>query len=292
MTQTTNLVPTMRKDCLKLAIVLLLCGACQHTPGPDKERTLLAEVAGKYLYYEDLQAMLPTGLTKEDSANFAQQYIRNWAEEMLLYEKAQSNIPDNNEIERRVENYRKALIMHTYQQALISQRLADEITEAEMKAYYDENHALFRLEEPLIKGLFIKIPLTAPRLSNVRQWYKDESRNAVEHLEKYQMQHAVKYEYFYDKWVPVADVMGMLPLQEADPEAYLDKHRHVELKDTAFYYFLNISDYRPAGEQEPYETARTQVKEILRNMQQVEFMRNVKNDLYERAVKENKIKYY
>ena len=76
-------------------------------------------------------------------------------------EKAQSNIPDNGEIEKLVENYRKALIMHTYQQALIHQRLSNEISEGELADYYEKNKELFRLERPLMQGLFIKVPLTA-----------------------------------------------------------------------------------------------------------------------------------
>lgn len=34
-----------------------------------------------------------------------------------------------------------------------------------------------------MKGLFIKVPLTAPQLGSVRRWYKTETREAVEHLE-------------------------------------------------------------------------------------------------------------
>ena len=84
----------------------------------------------------------------------------------------------------------------------------------------------------------------------------------------------------------------MLPLKVSNVDEYLDKNRHVELKDTAFHYFLNVSDYRPLGEQEPYEFARSQVKDMLLNMKQVEFMKQVKDDLYQRAVKRDKIKYY
>ena len=182
--------------------------------------------------------------------------------------------------------------MHTYQQALIHQTLSGEISEQELIDYYTKNHVLFKVERPLMKGLFIKVPLTAPQLGNVRRWYKTENREAVEHLEKYSLQNAVKYEYFYDKWVPMADVLDLMPLKAADTEEYLDKNRHVELKDTAFYYFLNVSDFRRIGEQEPFEFARAQVKDMLLNMKQVEFMQQVKNDLYQRAEKKNEIKYY
>ena len=280
----------MRTTCLGL-LIFLLCAACSEQYD-HKGRTPLVELDGNFLYREDLQSVLPAGLSKDDSLLFAEHYIRNWVEDILLYDKAQSNIPNNEEIDKLVENYRKALIMHTYQQALIHQRLSEEISEQELTEYYEKNQALFKVERPLMKGLFIKVPLTAPQLANVRRWYKSETREAVEHLEKYSLQNAVKYEYFYDKWVPVSEMLDVMPLKVPDVEGYLDKNRHVELKDTAFYYFLNVSDYRPVGEQEPDEFARTQVKDMLLNVKQVEFMKQVKDDLYQRAVKRDKIKYY
>jgi hypothetical protein len=41
----------------------------------------------------------------------------------------------------------------------------------------------------------------------------------------------------------------MIPLKVEAPEEYVNKHRQVELKDTAYYYFLNVSDYRGVGEE-------------------------------------------
>ena len=51
--------------------------------------------------------------------------------------------------------------MHTYQQALINQKLINDIPEQEIADYYEKNKELFKLEKPLINGLFIKVPLTA-----------------------------------------------------------------------------------------------------------------------------------
>lgn len=273
-----------------LLVSLLVCASCIEKHD-HRGKTPLVEVDGNFLYKEDLQFVLPVGLSKDDSLLFAEHYIRNWAEDILLYEKAQSNIPDNGEINRLVENYRKALITHTYQQELIDQKLSNEIPDQEITDYYEKNKELFKLERPLIKGLFIKVPLTAPQLANVRKWYKSDAQESVEHLEKYSLQNAVKYEYFYDKWVPLADILDMIPLKEEKPEEYISKNRHVEQKDTAFYYFLNVSDYRAVGEQKPYELAIPEVKDLLINIKQVDFMRQVKDDLYKRAVDRKKIKY-
>lgn len=280
----------MRNICL-LGLMMLLAGACGKPQYDHKGRTPLVELDGNFLYQEDLAAVQPVGQSKDDSLLFAEHYIRNWAEDILMYEKAQNNIPDNAEIEQLVKNYRKALIMHVYQQSLIQEKLAEEITEADLQTYYDTNKDVFKAEVPLMKGLFIKVPLTSPGIGRVRQWYKDERQSAVEHLEKYSLQNAVKYEYFYDKWIPASEILSLMPLREEKVDAYFAKNRHVELKDTAYWYFLNVSDYIPTGGQEPYEAARSAVSEMVVNRKQVEFLNQVKGDLYKEAVEDGKLKY-
>ena len=271
--------------------VIGLCLSCSPTYD-HKGKTPLVEVDGRFLYREDLQAVMPVGLSADDSLLFADDYVRNWAEEVLLYDKAEENIPDNAEVERLVANYRKSLILHIYQQALIHQKLSAQVTEEEVEAYYRDNLNLFKVDRPLIKGLFIKVPLKAPHLSDVRRWYRSDSRESVEHLEKYSLRNAVAYEYFYDKWVPAADILGRLPEGGVAAETALRQKRPVELADTAFHYFLNVTDYRAVGEEEPYEMARAHARDLLLNIRQVEFMRQVRDDLYRRAVENDEITYY
>ena len=274
--------------CLSL-IFCVSCGESQHDHGG---KTPLVELDGNFLYREDLQHVLPQNLSTDDSLLFAQHYIRNWAEDILLYQQALQNVSNDVEIENLVYNYRKALIVHAYQRALLQERLAEELTEEELRDYYTNNVDAFKAESPLLKGLFIKVPLTAPQISQVRQWYKSGRQDAVEHLEKYSLQHAVKYEYFYDRWVSASEIWSWLPSKESDMDEFLKKNHHVELKDTAFWYFLNISEYIRTGEQEPYEVARPHVRNMLLNRRQVEFMNQVKSDLYREASEDGKIKCF
>ena len=274
-----------------LFLVLFCCGACKKVYD-HKGKTPLVEVDGNFLYKEDVRRVLPMGLSKDDSVLFVEHYVRSWAEDILLYEKAKANIPDSVDVDKLVENYRRALIMHLYQQQLIAQQLASEVGEREIAGYYEKNKEVFKVERPLIKGLFIKVPLTAPKLNSVRRWYKSQKQEAVDNLEKYSLQNAVKYEYFYDRWVAASDVMNMIPLKVENVGKYIGAHRQIELKDTTFCYFLNVSDFLDVGAEEPYEIARQKVKDLLVNQKRVRFMEEVKNDLYQRAVKRDGIVYY
>lgn len=276
-------------------VLLVIAGAlygCSQEHD-HKGKTPLVEVAGEHLYKEDLQAALPLNISKDDSVLFAEHYIKNWVEDVLLFEKAEGNIPDNAKIAKLVENYRRALIMHTYQEELVSQRLANEISDEEISDYYVKNKELFRTEHPFVKGLFIKVPLHSQDLGSVRNWYKKNNQDAIEKLEKYSLRNAVSYDYFYDRWLPVSDIAAKIPLKALDAEEdYLDKNRNIEVKDTAFCYFLHVEEFLGKDKQRPLDFAKNEIREILINLKRVEFINKVKEELYQRASDRNKINYY
>ena len=202
-------------------------------------------------------------------------------------------IPDNAKIAKLVENYRRALIMHTYQEELVNQKLANEISDEEISAYYEKNKELFHTEHPFVKGLFIKVPLHSQDLASVRKWYKKNNRDAIESLEKYSLRNAVSYDYFYDRWMPLSDIAVKIPLKALDTdENYLDKNRNIEVKDTAFCYFLHVEEFLGKDQQRPLDFAKTEIKEILINLKRVEFINKVKEELYRHASDRNKINYY
>ena len=95
--------------------VALAGGGKQHD---HKGKKPLVEVAGKFLYQEDLLTALPLNLSAEDSVLFAENYIRNWVEDVLLFDKAENNVRDGEKVKALVENYRKSLLMHAYQEEL------------------------------------------------------------------------------------------------------------------------------------------------------------------------------
>lgn len=274
-----------------LVAVLLLAGC---TPSVDhKGKTPLVEVAGNFLYKEDLQAVMPIGLSQKDSTAFADEYIRNWAEDELLYQKAEGNIPDNVKIDERVAAFRKALVMHMYEEELVNQELGNTVSDEEMEAYYRQNSGMFRAGQPYIQGLFMKVPLTASQLSKVRGWYKRNTQDAIDNLSKYGIGNAVSYEYFYDRWIPLSDIAVKLPLKALDTDRdYLNRNRNVEVRDTAFCYFLHVENFLPEGEQLPLEYARSEIKEILINLKRVDFINRMKQDLYKEASEDNDIVYY
>lgn len=254
--------------------------------------TPLVEVSGTYLYAEDLRKALPENLSKDDSVLFAEHYIRNWVEDALLLDNARRNVTADEGIDRLVENYRHALLLHSYQRKLMAQRLSKEINDADIDSFYRTNASLFRLERPLIKGLYIKVPLKEKGMNNVRKWYKHKEHETVEKLEKYTLEHAVDYLYFYDRWLPLDQMAEKLPVEADEARALVKKQSDIELQDTAFCHFLHVDTLLDVGAQMPVDYARAEIVEILMNIRQTEFMKRVRAGLYDEAMRADKVTRY
>ena len=275
-----------------MATLIGLTGACTQ-PVDHKGREPLVKVGKNYLYQEDLQMVMPVGITGKDSVDFAKEYMRNWAEDILLYQKAEGNIPDNAKINELVASYRRALVMHTFQEELVNQEVGNVITDDEIEAYYQAHAIAFKAEYPYVKGLYLKVPLKAKKLSSVRTLYKKNTQEAIDKLEKFGIGNAVDYDYFYDRWLPLPEIASKMPSKELASDAdYLNKKKDIEVQDTAFCYFLHVEDYIPKDNALPLEYARNEIKEILINLKRVDFINKMRNDLYEQASENNEVIYY
>lgn len=271
--------------------MLLVC-SCHQTSEDDQSGEPVVR-AGEYsLYKSDLRSALPVGVHGADSVQFAEKYIRTWVEDMLMYQQAVENLPDGKEIDERVEAYRRALTVHIYQEKLVEQELGSKVADSEIETYYNTHSEQFVATEPYLKGVFMKVPLHAASLKNVRAWMKNPEGNGnLDRLEKYSISHAVSYECFLDRWKPFSEISLQMPLVKKDLDN-LRGHRSVEVSDSAFRYLLHVCEVLPVGERVPLEYASGEIREILVNLKRAEYIGRMKSDLYKRALEDKKIIYY
>ena len=159
-------------------------------------------------------------------------------------------------------------------------------------SYYEENQKKFVLDKALVKGLFLKIPVDAPGLSDVKGWYRSTSEASLEKIEKYSVQNASIYDYFYDKWVDFDQVMDNIPVHVSNANDFLKANKFVEVSDSTYCYLLNIKEYLPVGGVAPYDYASAQIVEMLTNLRKVEFLKKFEEELYNDAVRSGDVEFY
>ncbi|MEG1586127.1 MAG: peptidyl-prolyl cis-trans isomerase [Bacteroidales bacterium] len=272
-------------------LFFLLVIGCQNRPAGDEKNTIV-EVAGQRLTREQLQKAIGQSLSKEDSTRLADVFVRNWIEETLLYEKAKNNINQLDEIVREAEDYKRRLIIFEYEKQLVNERLAAALSEQELEEFYQLHRKDFILEKPIVKGLFLKVPADAPQLDEVKKWMKKVNDDTLEKIEKYSLRNALVYEYFFDRWESLDQIMKNIPYEITNGNRFLKENKSLEVARGDHWYYLFIKTYKAAGEEQPYEYARGKIREKLLNQKKKGFIRTVEEELYQKALRDNKIVFY
>src|SRR5690625_2936049 len=79
-----------------LNIIVLLVWSCGFNK--EQNKTPIASVSDKYLYYEDIKDILPKSADNTDSAAIINTYINRWDLEEILIGKWILNLPIDNQI--------------------------------------------------------------------------------------------------------------------------------------------------------------------------------------------------
>ena len=272
-------------------IISLLTVACNNNL-EIKKTNALVKVGNKTLYKSVLEESIPVGLSGEDSIIAAEYFIHTWIKENLLYNVALKNIHDIESIDRSVENYRKSLLIYQYEEQLINERLTKEIDEQSLYDHYNRNKDKLKLEKSLVKGLFLKVPVTAPQLNEIRLWYKSLTPAFRDNLEKYSLNNTVNFIYFVDKWMDYNDILNNFPKELLGKDDQIVQKKTVEKQDAGYFYFLNITDYLLPGDNSPYEYAKSTIQEMLINQRKIDFLKKTAEDLYQRALVKGEIQFY
>ena len=265
-----------------VSAVVLFVSCDRFMPQQQPVREIAAEVLGNVLYLDELKQVIPPNLHASDSADFAERYIRNWATNILMYEQARRNIFDMSEIDRLVSEYRKSLIIHHYQQRLLEQSQIRRPNETEIMEFYERYRSRMRMRENMIQGIFLVVPIDAPSIDDVRRWMQRLDEEAIENIDRYSLQNAVSYDFFIDMWMPLSAVMRNAPFEQSPAE--LRAGQLIETEDDTHRFFLRINSLLTIGQEEPFELARDRIVNILSARNNVDFISEVENQLFNRAV--------
>lgn len=244
------------------------------------------EVNGQYLYRSTLDSMT-VGLASEDSMRVEQQYVSQWAKDILMYDKAKKHT--DKRIEELVENYRRALYVQAYEEHLVERRMPKTVPDSTIQQVYEQMPDRFMLDESIVKGILVVVPSDARDIAKLRGWMAKEK---MDEIEKYAYKNASGYELFADKWMTTTLLLAQIPTERADLETLLKTKNQIEVTDSLKTYILQVTEKHLRGERMPMEYARPQIEKIVLNARQVDFLNKEREKLYNEAIQEQKIKFY
>lgn len=263
-----------------LAASALMLASCGNRDNADAEA--LAVVGKSALTRTELSKAMPGGLTSADSTAFARAYIQRWVNARLIEQVAEDEV-DMAEIDRLTSEYRLSLIMSQYRRSMATQAAGD-FSEDSLRAYYEAHKADYRLERPLVRGVYLKVPDNAVNLAVLRRLYTSSKSADMDRLEKEAPKTAIHYDYFRDRWVDWEQIENRIPADISSGDVFLRSKRQLDVTNGGFIYLLHVSDYLPSGAPMPFEAAAPLIRERLLTLNRQIYDASLLKELYDRAV--------
>ncbi len=275
-----------------ICIILVEISSCNLLKKEEADQ-VVARTLDQYLYRSDLIDAIPEGSTKEDSIVISRRYIETWVRQQLMLNRAELALSnEQKDFEKKIEEYRSSLLIYSYRQKLLLQKMDTLITENEILEYYDNNINNFILSKDIVKSTFVKVPITAPNIGNVRNWSRSGTAESLDQLEKYCINYAEKFDTFNDTWIYFSAIQERIPLPISQPTRFLRYNNNIETSDSLYHYFVHISEHKTEGETTPMVLIEEDIKSILLNKRKIEFYQNLESQVYNEGVNRNQFEIY
>lgn len=275
-----------------LTAAMLLATSCSLL-NRKKDDTPVARVFDKYLYAGDLEDAIPRNVSESDSITLAKRYINTWVKDQLLLHYAEQALSEEQmDFEKQIEEYRKSLLIYSYRQKLLQQKLDTVVSESEINSYYENNSNNFMLSQEVVKATFVKVPLNLTGVDDVRRWSRSTDPADAEKLEKFCINYADKYDNFNNKWIYFSRLKEEMPLKIDQPSRFLKYNQNIETSDSSFRYFLHVSEMKSEGEIAPLEMVKDDIRSILLNKRKIEFFQSLETRIFNEGQSKNQFEIY
>lgn len=258
-----------------------------------KDNTAIARAENKYLIYSDIEDIIPKHLNKEDSLLFITNYINSWIKENLILQKAEINLSDNQkDFQKQLEDYRKSLLIYTYEKELIKKLLDTNIVESEIQEFYEQNQQNFVLKDDIVKVRYLKVFKKAPQVQKIRKVYASLKPKDIEKLTELAHQYAEKFHLNDEEWIYYDELKKEVPLTLDQTTSYLKNIKNIEVEDSLSYYFVFVKEYKLKNDVSPLSFETNNIKNIIINKRKLSLINKVSSDLYQEAIINNDIEIY
>jgi hypothetical protein len=276
-----------------ILLLSLLISSCRDFK-PQAQRITVAKAGEKVLFYDQIPNLIQPGLAYADSVAIIQNYVNRWAKREILKLKAIENLTPEfrSEVERQLDEIRTNLLIHRYQQQMISQKLDTLISEEEIEKHYNENSQTFILNNNIVKALFIKVPSNVPNIEKVPSLLRSSDPTSLAQLELFCYQFADKFDDFDEQWIHLNTLLVELPATVEDQEDFLRRNRYFETQDSLFNYYVAIRDYKLRATVAPYDYARNNILAIILNARKMDFLQELENGVFNEAIRADLFKLY
>lgn len=223
----------------------------------------VARVGTATLTAAQVRAHVPVGLSLDDSATAAQRYVDQWVREQILVAQAEAALPpEAMAFEDEIKAYRNALLLHSFKERYVNERLDSEVSEEEALAFYEANEASFMLTDYAVRVLFINAPETAV-LDDVREPFAALDSTGMIDIERWCVENGAVYGLDGSTWWTLSAFTKEVPMNFYRTESQLSSRRLVDFEAEGRHYLVRFIEHALKDEVAPFSAVRNDVTEMI-----------------------------
>ena len=279
--------------------VLIFVLACQgarqgNDPQTTREKPAIARVNDIYLYPEDIKSLVPPTASAADSARIVKEYVDVWVKKQLLMARARTALNfDEAAIERKVQDYKYALMVHEFETHYINQHLDKQVSQEAIIKYYETKSDNFVLRQNIVRCLFAAIHREAPQVKAFEKTMRAYPNANLEEIQSFCSRFASNSSLDTDLWLNFDEVIASTPWNGLkNKAAFLKNHSFVSSSDSAYYYFIRLLDYKVSGQVAPMAYVKDDIEGILINKKKVKLKQELVENTYRLAEENHEFEIY
>ncbi len=281
------------KTILRVLIFLFFISCGRHASLNNQNEAPLAKAYNEYLYPANIKGMLSSTFSAADSERVVNSFVDAWIKNKVLAHKAELNLTsEEKDVQKRLDEYRNSLLIYKYQMKLVSERIDTNITETQLRDYYEKNKNNFELKKNLVQLTFVKIDETSAMISQIKKMYRSSRIADKEKLAVLCGKYANNFFLDDEVWLDFNDILKELPIKNYDQEQFLRNNKFLEIKEGNYIYLINIKAYRIKNSLSLIEFERENIRSVLLNERKLKLLKEMEQNVMKEAGLNKEIEKY
>lgn len=256
---------------------------CSESDNLDKDISkVIAQVGEEKLSVDMLAKVYPKGVDLKSES--IRDYVRIWTESEIVIASAKKNLTEKEkDFSKELKNYENSLLKYSYEQKLLDSALVYDVSQAELKMYFEKNKKNFELKENIVRVRYVKVPKKHSKLNNIKYMlqYKDSVRK--ERFFKLIQKENIFCVADDSAWVKLEDLKTLVPIKLYNDEHFLRHYKYTEAPEGDDVWIVYFSENRLKEGVAPLEMVQEKIKTIIVNQRILDLIQLRDKQLYNAA---------
>ena len=275
-----------------IALLIAILSSCSGKTESSNTDVWVAKVYNNYLLEDDVLSQIPFDASVADSVSIRNSIVNSWINRQLLVHQAELNLPiEEQDVSQKLEKYRTDLLIFSYQNKLLTEKLETNVSRIEIEDYYNQNSDKFSLVDYIVKAYYIKLDSSDTKHKKVKKWLMSNDEEDKEKLFEYCNLHSSNFS-LEEKWMYLYELLEEVPIVSYNKEKLLKNKKLIAFFDKGNLYLVRLVDYKLKDGISPLSLEEENIKRIILNNRKLDFLENLKTDIYQKAKNTQEIEIF